>query len=729
MPIQMEKFRLMLHQYISCDDGEDTRKRRLFFLLAFSGMVFFVGFGLLNHLEENPACGWVDFTAALILLASILGLPRFTSGVVIYRANALLLFSVVCFYVATGAGTGEGILWVVFYPLMVFLLLGRKEGLVWSGFLFLLLGLVFFLDTNLAIHILPIGRTLRLLFICLTTGLIAHAYEIYREISQDKHMAEQVKLNREKENPGEATQSAQAASKALLKSEALLKYAQSIAHLGNWEYNYKSRTFWFSEELFNIFGLKFKEHNCSLVVFQSLVPDFDRLQARMAKVLKKRRCLDIEFMARRQSDNCDIYLHARAELTRNERGQASKLTGVVQDITDRKTIEAERRELRERLARSKKMEALGLLAGGVAHDLNNVMLGIVSYPEFLLSRMKADDPLYEPLKKISESGQKAAATVEDLLTLARRGVTTTEVLDFNAVVKEYLQSPEFMKLKSIHTGVQFFSKLESTLLNLRGSALHLKKTVMNLVSNAAEAIKGRGTVFISTSNCYVDRPIRGYSDVYEGDYILLSVEDDGMGIDPKDIGQIFEPFYTNKIMGRSGTGLGMAVVWGAVQDHHGYIDVQSSPGIGTEIQVYLPITRETNDLKAEEHPQMEIKGHGESILIVDDVVEQREIASQILEGLGYAVEAVESGEAALDYLKNNTAALIVLDMIMDPGMDGLETYQAIQAIRPGQKAIIVSGYSESDRVKAAQALGAGAYLKKPYVVETLGMAVRTELDL
>jgi CheY-like chemotaxis protein len=357
------------------------------------------------------------------------------------------------------------------------------------------------------------------------------------------------------------------------------------------------------------------------------------------------------------------------------------------------------------------------------------MLGIVSYPEFLLSRMKADDPLYKPLKKISESGQKAAATVEDLLTLARRGVTTTEVLDFNAVVKEYLQSPEFIKLKSLHTGVRFFSKLDNTLLNLRGSALHLKKTVMNLVSNAAEAIKGRGTVLISTSNCYVDRPIRGYSDVCEGDYILLSVEDDGMGIDPKDIGQIFEPFYTNKIMGRSGTGLGMAVVWGAVQDHHGYIDVQSSPEIGTKIQIYLPITRETNDRKAEEHPQMEIQGHGESILIVDDVADQREIASKILEGLGYVVEAVESGEAALDYLKKNTVALIVLDMIMDPGMDGLETYQAIQAIRPGQKAIIVSGYSETDRVKAAQALGAGAYLKKPYVLETLGMAVRTELDL
>ncbi len=728
MPIQMKKIRLTLHQYMSGNDGEDIHRRRLFVLLALSGMVFLVGFGLLNLLEENPAGGWVDITAALILLAGILGLHHLTNAVVVYRAGALLLFSVICFSVAAEAGTGERTLWLVLYPLILFLLLGRKEGLIWSGALFILIGLLVFLDTNMAIHILPVGMTLRLLLVSLTASLLAYAYVSCREISRDNHIAGQVRLDRAKEKPDEATPSAQAANKALLKSEALLKYAQSIAHLGNWEYDYKSRTFWFSEELFTIFGLRFNEHNCSLEVFRSLVPDFNRLQARMARVLKKRRFLDIEFMARRQNDSGDIYLHARAELTRNERGQASKLTGVVQDITDRKTIEAERRELRERLARSRKMEALGLLAGGVAHDLNNVMLGIVSYPDLLLSRMNTDDPLYKPLKKISESGQKAAAIVEDLLTLARRGVTTTEVLNFNAVVKDYLQSPEFMKLQSLHNGVRFFSKLDSKLLNLRGSALHLKKTVMNLVSNAAEAIEGRGTVLISTSNCYVDRPIRGYSDVREGDYVLLCVEDDGMGIDPKDIGQVFEPFYTNKIMGRSGTGLGMAVVWGAVQDHHGYIDVQSSPEIGTRIHVYLPITRESHDLKAEAHPRIEIRGRGESILIVDDVAEQREIASQILEGLGYTVEAVESGEAALDWLKKNRAALLVLDMIMDPGMDGLETYRAIQAVRPGQKAIIVSGYSETGRVKAAQTLGAGAYLKKPYVLETLGRAVRTELD-
>ncbi|MEJ2040431.1 MAG: response regulator [Desulfosarcinaceae bacterium] len=662
------------------------------------------------------------------MLASVAGVHRFKHAILVYRANALFLFAVMCFWVVEGGAAGEKILWALLYPLMVFFMLGRKEALVWSGALLITISLLFSFSPALPMYHYPFGLKLRFFCVYIVTGLLTYAYEISRQISQDKYIAEQAKLNQETKKLAEATQSLQAANEALLKSEALLKHAQSIAQLGNWEYDYASRTFWCSDEICRLLGLKHDEPRYSLELFKTLAPNFNRLQARMSRVLKKGHFLDIEFTAHSQAGGGEIQLHTRAELTRDTSGRAAKLTGVVQDITARKAYEAERRELRERLARSQKMEALGLLAGGVAHDLNNVMLGIVSYPDFLLSTMQPDEPMYKPLKNICEAGQKAAAIVEDLLTLARRGVTTTEVLDFNCVVQEYLESPEFFKLKSHHADVQFISRLDENLLNVRGSALHLKKTVMNLISNAAEAIQGQGTVSVSTVNCYVDRPIKGYSDVCEGDYALLSVEDDGSGIDAKDLSQIFEPFYTKKIMGRSGTGLGMAVVWGAVQDHHGYIDVQSRPGQGTKIQVYLPITREKVVLSCDAALQINHQGHGESILIIDDVREQREVAGQMLEGLGYTVHTVESGEMALDYLKRNTADLLVLDMIMDPGMDGLETYQAIHAIHPKQRAIIVSGFSETKRVKAAQALGAGTYLKKPYILETLGAAVRAELD-
>ena len=181
-------------------------------------------------------------------------------------------------------------------------------------------------------------------------------------------------------------------------------------------------------------------------------------------------------------------------------------------------------------------------------------------------------------------------------------------------------------------------------------------------------------------------------------------------------------------MGRSGTGLGMAVVWGTVKDHQGYIDVQSREGKGTVFHIYLPASRQTTARKPSILSIEDYKGRGETVLVVDDIKEQRAIATSILTKLGYRVESVSSGEQAIRYIQKNAVDMIVLDMIMDPGIDGLETYQRIVQLHPGQKAIIASGFSESERVKEAQKLGAGAYVKKPYLMEKLALAIRIELD-
>ena len=391
------------------------------------------------------------------------------------------------------------------------------------------------------------------------------------------------------------------------------------------------------------------------------------------------------------------------------------------DVTQQKKLEAQ-------LQRAQKMEAIGTLAGGVAHDLNNILSGLVSYPELLLMDLPDDSPLKKPIRTIQKSGEKAAAIVQDLLTLARRGVAVTEVVNLNNIISEYLKSPEYKKLKFYHPNVQVETDLETKLLNISGSPVHLSKTIMNLVSNAAEAMTHGGSILISAKNQYIDKPIEGYDNMAEGDYVVCSISDTGVGISPDDMERIFEPFYTKKVMGRSGTGLGMAVVWGTIKDHKGYIDVQSTEGKGTTFTLFFPVTRKE---PAGDKPMLSIKryiGKGESILIVDDMEEQREIASGILNKLGYSVTSVSSGEEAVAYLKEHTADLIVLDMIMAPGIDGLETYKRILELLPKQKTIIASGFSETDRVQEAQRLGAGAYVKKPYVLEKIGMAVRAELD-
>ena len=414
-------------------------------------------------------------------------------------------------------------------------------------------------------------------------------------------------------------------------------------------------------------------------------------------------------------------------LIRNAEGDPTGFRGIVQDATDRKQAEEERKMLEERLQRAEKMEALGTMAGGVAHDLNNVLGGLVGYSELLLMDIPEENPWRKHVSSILNSSLRAAAVIQDLLTLSRRGVTISEVVNLNKLIPDVFKTPEFEKMKAYYPYVSFKTGLEEGLLNIKGSPVHLGKMLMNMVSNAAEAMSDGGDVAIRTENRYLDKPIRGYDEIREGDYVVLTVSDNGKGISAMDIEKIFEPFYTKKVMGRSGTGLGLAVVWGTVKDHDGYIDVQSEDGKGSTFTIYFPATREELPSDQEKISPEHYMGKGESILVVDDVKEQREVATSLLTRLGYKVHAVSSGEEAIDFLKTHTIDLIILDMIMDPGIDGLETYRRVLEINPKQKTIIVSGFSETDRVTKAKEIGAGVYVRKPYILEKIGLAIRREL--
>nr|MDA3833972.1 response regulator [Spirochaetales bacterium] len=363
----------------------------------------------------------------------------------------------------------------------------------------------------------------------------------------------------------------------------------------------------------------------------------------------------------------------------------------------------------------------------VAHDLNNILSGIIGYPDLLLMNLPQDSNIRGSIEAIRESGLRAAEVVADLLTVARGVAAEKIVSNLNVLISEYLQSPECQALRENYPEISLAVDFEQDLLNLECSTVHVKKCLMNLVVNAAEAFMSPGILRISTKNKYLEKPLLHSKPIELGEYVVVTIADSGNGISPEDIAHIFDPFYPKKKMGRSGTGLGLAVVWNTLEDHGGTVVVDSGEE-GTTFKLYFPATRKELALSPESMPIDDIKGHGETILVVDDEPQQRDIATKMLTSLHYKVSSVSSGEEAVAYLKDNGVDLVILDMIMDPGLNGRATYEQILTLHPGQKAIIASGFSANAEVKKAQAIGAGQFIKKPYLRNQIGAAVKKALE-
>ncbi len=398
-----------------------------------------------------------------------------------------------------------------------------------------------------------------------------------------------------------------------------------------------------------------------------------------------------------------------------EEGRVAGARMIVIDITERHRLE-------EQLLRDQKMKAIGLMAGGVAHDLNNILSGIISYPELLLLDLPETHRMRRPLEAIRRAGLDAADVVADLLTVARGIAATKEVVEVNTLISDYLASPDFQQLQRRHPLVIVTRELAEDLRAICCSPIHIRKCLMNLVTNGMEAIHGKGVLAISTENY---RHLPPGSDerlvLDEGRYVKISVCDSGSGIAPHEIDRIFEPFYTKKVMGRSGTGLGLAVVWNTVRDHGGGVAVNSGPQ-GTTFDIFLPSVEERASV-AEPMDWRLFMGDKETVLVIDDEQRQREIATRLLASLNYRVETVSSGEEAVALLSRRTFDIIVLDMIMTPGQNGRTTYEQILTHRPGQPAVVASGYAEDEDVRHCLDLGAGAYVAKPYTLEKIGAAI------
>ncbi len=477
---------------------------------------------------------------------------------------------------------------------------------------------------------------------------------------------------------------------------------------------------WANESFFSMFG--YEENDIlgkSISVLFSGDDDFRRVTERLFSDTGVSRPANVEVRCIRKDDVFIDCIMGACPLDASDLSRGQIITFI--DISESKRLQA-------KLLRAQKMEVIGTLSAGVAHDLNNILGGIVGYPELLLLDMAEDNPMRDPLLMIKKTGERAAAIVKELLTMARREIAINEVVNLHDIIDEFMKSPEYESILTFHPGTDIKVDLRADRVNILGSGAKLSKVLMNLISNAAEAMPEGGNIRITTENKNIERPVSGYENIDEGDYITLTVSDTGEGISNIDLKKIFEPFYTKKKMGRSGTGLGMTVVWGTVKDHAGFIDVISQEGKGSKFILYFPLTKgDVIEKKSPETPG-NYMGNGESVLIVDDVEEQRILLTRILDKLDYRITSVSSGEEAVSYMKNNSADLIVLDMIMDPGINGLETYKRILEIHPNQKAIIASGFSETEHVKETLKLGASAYIQKPYNLDRIGRVIRDALS-
>lgn len=401
--------------------------------------------------------------------------------------------------------------------------------------------------------------------------------------------------------------------------------------------------------------------------------------------------------------------------------------GVIRDITEKKNLAKKKKKINDRLLRAEKMEIMGTLASGVAHDLNNLLSSIMGYPELILMDMASSDPLRDHILQIKKSGEAASVIVNDLLTLARRNVPALKIFSMDDTISDCLSSPEFFSIKSRFPNMICNISLKSRPRHLSGSPIHMSKCVLNLISNAAEAMPEGGELSVSTRVCTFEEKDQNPLAMPDGTYIKLVVADTGIGIGKKDIKKIFDPFYSSKEMGRSGTGLGMTIVWTTTKDHNGHIDIDSTPGKGTTISLYFPVTQK----KKKTQPRLDInqiKGNNESILIIDDIPEQIMITSKIIQSLGYTPLEASSGEQGVELIKKTDIDLVIVDMALGMGMDGLETYKSIQEIKPDLKVIIISGQQETKRIKTALELGARQYIKKPFSIPVLGTALRRELS-
>ena len=511
-----------------------------------------------------------------------------------------------------------------------------------------------------------------------------------------------------------------AASHALRESQEHLAFALEAGRMGTFEWELSSGVVRWSDGMEGIVGIPPGSFDGTYEALVELVHPDDRPAMRQA--IERATATDGDYLVECRMGPPGAQatqIVAQGRVVRDEVGEPVRLVGVALDVTAR-------RELESQLRHAQKMESVGRLAGGIAHDFNNLLTAITGHGDLLARSVADDDPVQVDIAAINAAAARAAALTRQLLAYGRQSLLRPEPVDLNAVVSDI----EPMLRRLIGEDVELRTELEPDLGWVEADAGQLDQVILNLVVNARDALSSGGTVVLSTANVeHDDAYAAEHPGALPGNYVAVSVSDDGFGIDPTTLGRIFEPYFTTKDRGR-GTGLGLATVLGIVEQSGGHIEVTSEVGEGTSFHVYLPRQEGPTSGAAVEAPARAApEGGRETVLLAEDEDSVRRLAAMILERNGYRVIAAPDGRAALEAAAAHDGPidLLLTDVIM-PGLNGRELADQFVVLHPQARVLFMSGYA-GEALSAQGVLDPNvAFLAKPFVPSELARKIREVLD-
>jgi len=516
---------------------------------------------------------------------------------------------------------------------------------------------------------------------------------------------------------------------ALQRNESLLNATQSISKIGGWEYNIKENKLFWTKETQRIYEIDSQDipddTDRLLELSLSCYPNELRSQVENAfeNCVQMGEPYEMELAFTTIKGNQLMIKTSGQPVVQN--GVITKVIGYIQDITAQKKQEKEKEELQEQLRQSQKLESIGQLAGGIAHDFNNILTIVMGYSEEIMASLPPDNVIHQDAYEIVKAGQRAQELTRKLLAFSRKQLISPQILNPNRLIKEF----QSMLIRLIGEDVEFITILAEEVNNIIIDPGQFEQVVMNIVINARDAMPHGGTLKIITQNYTVHAPIKPFlREIPVGEYVQLVISDTGCGMDKETQEKIFEPFFTTKGQ-TTGTGLGLATVYGIVRQSGGYIWMSSEPGKGSEFYLLFPVCNQepTDNVKANDDAVM--MGNGECILVVDDDPHIRNLALKQLKSMNYNVTVASNAREALKMILENgfRPELVISDVVM-PGMNGKDLADLIVLHNPNQKILFISGYADNAIQNHGVFDDRYPILQKPFTKQVIARQIKSLLQ-